>query len=737
MAGVDSGARSPRQVLTLRRVLALVAVMIAVAVLGAQLWLSRRNAEFAIQTMNASAGQSLAFLVQQRVGPEYLQRLTTLADEWARTSSLVESTAAGDAAKAGFSLDVVMKSQPIATGDIRVRSLEVLTPDLKRLAHEAGDTDESITDLPDARAALAARDKAAQRKQLGLLWRTGKGVPAHSLIVPIGGFRVAGFLEIVSDPSPMLADLGPALGGTVQLFGDASVPVAESRPAEAGAADPSGQIAVEAAVPASYGPPFARVRLLRDAGAFLAETRRMGNEALAVTGGAIAVAGLIGLILLRVAVLSKLRAFAAAMGRIATGDLAIRIPATGPDELSVMADALGRLRDSVAEAMRVKQMVEASASPTAYVGTDGRVAYLNAAGHAFCTTHGLAAPDPSAPVGADLFGLGDDFARACADPESLPMTRSVRLDDTEAQLSVTAIRDGAGAFLGAMMAWTDVTAEARSRALARSMIREVDEVARLVADQARLLNELSAQLAERSTATVSQSDAARVLVDSSTEKTHSVAAATEIFSTGIRNVVRQAEEAADRAAAMRDTVAQADSTMRQLADAAQQIGTVVGLISGIAGQTKLLALNATIEAARAGDLGRGFAVVADEVKKLASETAEATDRIAGSIEGIRDSLGRAVASFSGISDSVGAVTQIQATIAGAVEHQTSTSDEIARTVTQIASDASHATALIRDVNAQAHSTGSIAADLLAAATRLSGEATALSGRIQAYQAQVA
>ncbi|TXN76282.1 hypothetical protein FV228_01185, partial [Methylobacterium sp. WL18] len=41
-------------------------------------------------------------------------------------------------------------------------------------------------------------------------------------------------------------------------------------------------------------------------------------------------------------------------------------------------------------------------------------------------------------------------------------------------------------------------------------------------------------------------------------------------------------------------------------------GSVIALISQIAGQTNLLALNATIEAARAGAAGRGFAVAAIE-----------------------------------------------------------------------------------------------------------------------------
>jgi len=76
-----------------------------------------------------------------------------------------------------------------------------------------------------------------------------------------------------------------------------------------------------------------------------------------------------------------------------------------------------------------------------------------------------------------------------------------------------------------------------------------------------------------------------------------------------------------------DEADSADSTVRGVETAAEEIEDVVKLISGIASQTQLLALNATIEAARAGDAGRSFAVVASEVKKLADTTARSTDKI--------------------------------------------------------------------------------------------------------------
>ncbi|WLR52801.1 methyl-accepting chemotaxis protein [Bacillus tianshenii] len=112
---------------------------------------------------------------------------------------------------------------------------------------------------------------------------------------------------------------------------------------------------------------------------------------------------------------------------------------------------------------------------------------------------------------------------------------------------------------------------------------------------------------------------------------------------GITNEgIRQMDVLRDKSNESDEVTANVEKVIHHLADKIKEIGQVINSINDISAQTNLLALNASIEAARAGEHGKGFAVVAEEVRKLAEQSAMATDSVRDIITGIQEEANLAV-----------------------------------------------------------------------------------------------
>lgn len=209
-----------------------------------------------------------------------------------------------------------------------------------------------------------------------------------------------------------------------------------------------------------------------------------------------------------------------------------------------------------------------------------------------------------------------------------------------------------------------------------------------------------------------------------------VAAATEELTASIGEIVREVMEAQAVAAEAVDVMVSAETTIRSMTDATNEIHQVLALINAITRQTHLLALNATIEAARAGEAGRGFAVVADEVKTLAGETAAATEQITTQIGRIVEVNEEAVSAISGVTAIIGRIARLQNAIGSSVQAQSAATQDISVSAQEVAGRTSQVSTLIGEIATSAEHSGNQAID----AGRLASELTA---RITEMQTRIA
>ncbi len=207
-----------------------------------------------------------------------------------------------------------------------------------------------------------------------------------------------------------------------------------------------------------------------------------------------------------------------------------------------------------------------------------------------------------------------------------------------------------------------------------------------------VLEELEISSSQVSAGADQVADGAQALAQGATEQASSV----EQLSAAITDVSNRITDTADFSQKAnklgKEEMSQLLASIQDIAEASNNIQSIIKVIDDIAFQTNILALNAAVEAARAGNAGKGFAVVADEVRSLAQKSAgaaqETTQLIKNSLEHVsrgEEIAHRTDAAFNDVATAAQDILAMIEKIAQASNEQADSISQISVGIDQISS----------------------------------------------------
>jgi methyl-accepting chemotaxis protein len=405
------------------------------------------------------------------------------------------------------------------------------------------------------------------------------------------------------------------------------------------------------------------------------QQKAIGQAQLALIVGTLAAVGVAGLMawLLTQAIAVPVRAMTGVMGRLASGDNSVDVPALGRgDEVGEMAKAVLAFKGAAIQKRALEDESAEQRQAAEAERARNEKAQAESARQQAQVVEALAGGLSNLSSGDLTSRVDQAFA-----PEYEQLKRDFNATAESLQSTMRGIAESAGSMTSG----------------AGEISTAADDLSRRTEQQAASLEETAAALDEI-TATVRRT---------SENATHA------------RSVVGQAAKDAEVSG---EVVRKAVAAMGEIEASARQISQIIGVIDEIAFQTNLLALNAGVEAARAGDAGKGFAVVASEVRALAQRSAEAAKEIKTLISASAQQVGAGVSlvgetgeALRRIVAQVSEITGVVGEIAASAQEQATGLHQVNTAVNQMDQVTQQNAAMVEQSTAASHALATEAKEL--------------------------
>ncbi|WP_349369032.1 methyl-accepting chemotaxis protein [Salinarimonas sp.] len=219
-------------------ILVVAAILNCVAAIGVMTLVTQRYEAAVHEANSVQVGSVLNRYVADVAWGDYAGEVASLAGAMAQEGALRSAVGARDAPAVEALLPDLLRRNAITSGAVAVSGLTLYGTDaavLAKLHTEAG-----LAPPPGLPALLAAREGAERLQALTHKW-ISDGAPRMTVVVPVGGLRLAGYLAIHADPLHALRAADARLGMDVAFLSAADGRVL---------ADPENYTLPEGAIPA-------------------------------------------------------------------------------------------------------------------------------------------------------------------------------------------------------------------------------------------------------------------------------------------------------------------------------------------------------------------------------------------------------------------------------------------------------------------------------------------------------